>query len=133
MTIIKEFSPTMTFKQAEEWYTNSPCPAEEYLQIIRHFETKIENLEKKIDQLQNECQPKPEFKVRWVYKNALDSEFLVLHIWNDKRKWPLIAFPCDISNQNISCFFTLKGEWLIDQPSHNNLKIETGRPFKTEE
>ena len=141
MTIIKEFSPTMTKQEIEEWYYRAEETIDEYRDIICHFETKIENLEKKIenlekikDTLSTQSPPKTEeFKVGWVYSNGYGEHYLILHIWEDGRVGPIIASPVHYKEAGMLFCFSLNGHSPHNRECDYNLNVETGKPFKEDE
>ena len=52
-----------------------------------------------------------EFKVGWVYKDHHKDTYLIHHIWNDERLYPIIASSPDPDCTGASTSYTLEGRY----------------------
>lgn len=122
--IIEEFHKDMTIEEVKGWYYECPTKEKAFSDLICHFETKLENMQKEIDELKRE--ERPEFKVGWIYKHSHNEmEYLVVGITNGLKNRQaytinLSYFPYDITS------------WEYPR-SLQFFKMETGKKWEPEE
>lgn len=79
------------------------------------------------------CDKSSQFQVGWVYKNKKDIEYLVVHIWDDGRDYPMIGSKINpASSSGFIYSYTLKGKYYCHSEDKEDLILSTGRPYKKE-